>query len=82
MAEAEEVVKVLCLDGVGRNGGNGGKVAIEGKPERATDCRNTADDVGAVDGGGVPGVSGAVDSLAADLAVAETLVDGDGDGFV
>eukprot|EP00977_Amphora_coffeiformis_P018127 scaffold6199_cov167-Amphora_coffeaeformis.AAC.2 len=44
--------------------------------------RDAADDVGAIDGGGVPGVDGAVDCFDGDLGVAGALCNGDGDGLV
>eukprot|EP00977_Amphora_coffeiformis_P019294 scaffold7139_cov100-Amphora_coffeaeformis.AAC.5 len=63
-------------------GAIGRGIAIKGELEWSADGGDTADDVGAVNGGGVPGVDGAVDSFDGDLGIARALCDGDGDGFV
>eukprot|EP00977_Amphora_coffeiformis_P022984 scaffold12015_cov218-Amphora_coffeaeformis.AAC.1 len=68
--KAEEFVQVADV-GVRRwYVGDGREVAIEGEPEWSANGGDTADDVGAVDGGGVPGVDGAVDRFDGDLGVA------------
>eukprot|EP00977_Amphora_coffeiformis_P029690 scaffold42357_cov221-Amphora_coffeaeformis.AAC.1 len=82
LPESEEFVQVADV-GVRRwYVGDGREVAVKGETEWTADGGDTADDVGAVDGGGVPGVDGAVDGFDGDLGIARALCDGDGDGFL
>lgn len=57
------------------------ELVVEGKFEFAADGRDTTDDVGAVDGAGVPGISGDEGSGGPDREGA-TIGGRDGDGFV
>ena len=70
------------MDVVWRDVGDGGEVAIEGEAERSADRRDAPDDVGAIDGGGIPGVIRAMDCFVGNFEVAASLVDSDGDGLV
>ena len=67
---------------VGEKGWCGGEVAVKGEAKGAACGGDAADNVGAVDGGGVPSVGGYVDDFNADFGVAAALVGGNGEGFV
>lgn len=82
MSKSEEFVNAGNAVIVGSNCWDGGEVTIDGKAKGSPDSRNAADDIGAVDGGGVPSVSGDVDCFGTDFGVAGSLIGGDGEGLV
>ena len=82
VAKAEEFVDAGDAVAVGGGGWKGGQVAVDGETKGAADGRNTADDVGTVDGGCVPGVGGNMGGFRADFGITRALGSSDGDGFV
>ena len=62
--------------------GKFGEVTVNGEAEGSANGRDTADDVGAINGGGVPGIDGTMGCFRGDFGVAGSLVDGNFQGFV
>ena len=82
MPEAEEVVDTGDAIVIRDGGWNGGEVAVDGEAEGAADGGNTANDVGAIDGGSIPSMRCDVSGFGADFGVAASLIGGNGDCFV
>ena len=62
--------------------GDGCQVTVERKAEWSAKCQDAADDVSAINGGGIPGVVGAMDGFRGDAGITATLISSDGNGFV
>ena len=82
VAEANEFEEIRSSGVVSEGCGGCGKVAINGEAKGVTDGWNAANDVGAVDGGCVPGVCGNVDGFGIDFGVTSSFSGNDGQGFV
>ena len=62
--------------------GEFGEVTVNGETKGSADGGNAADDVGAINGGGIPGVDGAVGRFGGDFGIAGSLINGNFQGFV
>ena len=82
LAEAEEVVQVVDAVIVWEDVGDGCQVTVKRKAERSANGRDAADDVSAINGGGIPGVVGTMDSFRGDASIPAALVSGNGNGLV
>ena len=82
LAKAEEVVQVVDSVIIWEDVGDGCQVTVKRKAEWLANCQDAANDVGAINGGGVPGVVGAMDGFRGDAGIAATLISSNGNSFV